>query len=166
MSLPSPLLHKVNKKSNTALGGIFCKQRWLQDKYKIINSIWYRKVASSQACRRLRTVKSQGDCVGWNPHISLSHMDASGVNDVRKFVHKLLFRTILKVAMFDNTLGSVEALVGPNSHRDVQKRRDIFQFLFPIFITQLYHEVTTTLFGDSMGLRAQNSYQFPIDLEK
>ena len=51
------------------------------------------------------------------------------MNDVRKFVHKLLFRTILKVAMFDDTLGSVEALVGPNSHRDVQKRQNIFQLL-------------------------------------
>ena len=54
--------------------------------------------------------------------------------------------------MFDDTLGSVEALVGPKSYRDVQKRRDLFQFLFLFFITQLYHEVTTTLFGDSMGL--------------
>ena len=33
-------------------------------------------------------------------------------------------------------------------------------------VTQLYHEVTTKLFGDSMGLRAQNSYQFSIDLER
>ena len=58
--------------------------------------------------------------------LSLSHMNASGVNAVREFVHKLLFRVILKVGVLDDTLGSVEALVGPKSYLDVQKRRDIF----------------------------------------
>ena len=91
-----------------------------------VRSYWYRKVASPQACRRLRTIESQDDCIGWNPDVSLSHMNVSGVNDVREFVHKLLLRAILKVAVLNDTLGSVEALVGPNSHRDVQKRFDIF----------------------------------------
>ena len=131
-----------------------------------VRSHWHRKVASSQACRRLKTIESQDDCVGWNPDVSLSHMDASRVNDVRKFVHKLLFRTTLKAAMFDDTPGRVEALVGPNSHRDIQTRRDIFQFLFLVFTTQLYHEVTTTLFGDSMGLRAQNSDHLSVYFER
>ena len=91
-----------------------------------VMSYWHRKVASYQACRRLRTIESQDDCIGWNPDVSLSHMDASGVNDVREFLHKLLLRAILKVAVLNDTPGSVEALVGPNSHRDVQKRYDLF----------------------------------------
>ena len=68
--------------------------------------------------------------------------------------------------MFDDILGSVEALVGPNSHRDVQNRRDIFQFLFLFFTTQLYNEVSTTLFGDSMGISPQNSDQLSADLKR
>ena len=91
-----------------------------------ITSYWYRKVASSQACRRLRTIESQDDCIGLNPGVSLPHMDASGVFDVREFVHKLLLRAILKVAVLNDTLVSVKALVGPNSYRDVQKLFDLF----------------------------------------
>ena len=48
-------------------------------------------------------------------------MNATGVDDVRKLVHKLLLRAILKIAVLNDTPGSVEALVGPNSHRDIQK---------------------------------------------
>ena len=85
-------------------------------------SHWNRKVTSSQTCWRLRAVKSQDDCVRRNPGVSLSHMNATGVDDVRKLVHKLLLRTILEVAVLNDTLASVEALVGPKSHRDIQKR--------------------------------------------
>ena len=131
-----------------------------------VRSYWYRKVGSSQACRRLRTIESQDDCIGWNPNVSLSHMNASGVNDVREVVHKLLLRAILKVAVLNDTPGSVEALVGPNRHRDVQKLYDIFQFTFLFFTTKLYYEVTTTLFGDAMGLRAQNFDEFSLDFER
>ena len=104
-----------------------------------VRSYWNRKVSSSQACRRLRTIESQDGCIGWNPDVSLSHVNSSGVNDVREFVHKLLLRAILKVAVLNDTPGSVEALVGHNSHRDVQERYDIFQFTFLFFATELYH---------------------------
>ena len=87
-----------------------------------VRSHWNRKVASSQTCRRLRTIESQDDCVRRNPDLSLSHMNATGVDDVRKPVHKLLLRAILEVAVLNDTPESVEALVGPNSHRDIQKR--------------------------------------------
>ena len=56
-------------------------------------SHWYRKVASSQTWRKLWTIESQD--------VSLLHMNASGVNDVREFLLKLLFRENLKVAMLD-----------------------------------------------------------------
>ena len=84
-----------------------------------VRSHWNRKVTSSQTCRRPRAVKSQDDCVRRNPGVSLSHMNATGVDDVRKLVHQLLLRTILEVAVLNDTLASVEALVGPNSHRDI-----------------------------------------------
>ena len=132
---------------------------------KNVGSHWNRKVISSQTCRRLRTIESQDDCVRRNPDVSLSHMNATGVDDVRKLVHKLLLREILKIAVLNNTPASVEALVGPNDHRDVQKRYDIFQFTFLFFTTKLYHEVTTTLFGDAMGLRTQN-LDFSLDFER
>ena len=61
---------------------------------RYIWSHWYRKVASSQAWRRLWAIESQDDCIGWNPDVSLSHMNASGLNDVGDFVHKLLLRAI------------------------------------------------------------------------
>ena len=93
-------------------------------------------------------------------------MNATGVDDVRKLVHKLLLRAILEIAVLNDTPGSVEALAGPNSHRDVQKRYDIFQFAFLFFTTKLYHEVTTTLFGYAMGLRAQNLDKFSLYFER
>ena len=131
-----------------------------------VGSHWNRKVTSSKTCRRLRTIESQDDCVRRNPDVSLSHVNATGGDDVRKLVHKLLLRAILEVTVLNDTPGSVEALVGPNSHRDVQERSDIFQFAFLFFTTKLYHEVTTTLFGDAMGLGAQNLNEFSLDFER
>ena len=92
-------------------------------------------------------------------------MDASGVNDVMKFVHRLL-RAIVKVAVLNDTLGSVEALVGPNSYRGVKKRFDFFYFTLLFFTTKLCHEVSGTLFGGAMGLRAQNLHEFFLNFER
>ena len=93
-------------------------------------------------------------------------MNATGVDDVRKLVHKLLLRAILEVAVLNDTPASVEALVGPNSHRDIKKNDETFSNFLSCLATELYHEVTTTLLGDSMGLRAQNLDKFSLDFER
>ena len=118
----------------------FKTAHWKRD----ARSHWNRKVASSQACQRLRTIESQDDCIGWNPDVSFTHMDASGVNDVMKFVHRLL-RAIVKVAVLNDTPGSVEALVGPNSYRGVKKRFDCFYFTLLFFTTKLYSTMRSPL---------------------
>ena len=88
---------------------------WKQD----VLSHWYFKVTSSQACRRLWTIKSQDDSIGRNLKVCLTHMNASGVDDILEILQKLFFHTDLELVMLDDTLGSVEALVRPNSYRDV-----------------------------------------------
>ena len=62
----------------------------------------------------------QDDCRDLN--VSFTHLNASGVDDVFKFLHKLSLRTALEVTMLNDALGNVKTLVRPNSYKDVQKR--------------------------------------------
>ena len=53
-----------------------------------VRSHWYCKVTKFQACRRLWTIKSQDDFVCRNLNVSLTHVNASGVDDVIEFLRK------------------------------------------------------------------------------
>ena len=80
-----------------------------------MRSPWYCKVPSSQACRRLWTIKSQDDSIDRNLNVSLTHMTAPGVGDVIEFLHEFFLSTVMEIARLVDTFGSANAIVRPNS---------------------------------------------------
>ena len=119
LRLISMLLHATTTYSIGALTLFFSMSKfmafeaahWNRD----MRSPWYCKVPSSQACRRLWTIKSQDDSIDRNLNVSLTHMTAPGVGDVIEFLHEFFLRTVVEIARLVDTFGRANAIVRPNS---------------------------------------------------
>ena len=98
---------------------------WKRD----VRSHWYCKVTIFQACRRLWTMTSQGNCICRN--LIYVHMNAQVVDNIIEFLHNLFLRTVQEVAMLNDTLRSVETLLKPNSYMDIQNDQTFSSFISP-----------------------------------